>query len=75
MFVCGGSAGGYTVLCCLTNRPDVFKAGVSRYGICDMVALADFTHKFELHYMESLMGGSKDKIYQIYFDRSPVHFA
>ena len=51
----GGSAGGYTTLCALTFR-DVFKAGASHYGISDLEALAQDTHKFESRYLDSLIG-------------------
>lgn len=43
----GGSSGGYTVLQALVVAPDVWAAGASLYGISDLVALADDTHKFE----------------------------
>src|SRR5262249_20125022 len=53
--ITGGSAGGYTTLCALTFR-DEFKAGASYYGISDLSALAQATHKFESRYMDSLIG-------------------
>jgi dipeptidyl aminopeptidase/acylaminoacyl peptidase len=67
----GSSAGGYTVLAALTFS-DVFKAGASLYGIGDLEALARDTHKFEAHYLDSLVGEypAQQKIYQ---DRSPIH--
>lgn len=51
----GSSAGGYTVLAALTFR-DVFNAGVSLYGVGDLELLARDTHKFEAHYLDSLVG-------------------
>ena len=51
----GGSAGGYTTLCALTFR-DVFRAGASHYGISDLEALANDTHKFESRYLDRLVG-------------------
>ena len=51
----GGSAGGYTVLCCLAFRDD-FAAGASYYGISDLKGLARDTHKFESRYHETLIG-------------------
>jgi dipeptidyl aminopeptidase/acylaminoacyl peptidase len=51
----GSSAGGYTVLAALTFR-DVFDAGVSLYGVGDLELLARDTHKFEAHYLDSLVG-------------------
>lgn len=51
----GGSAGGFTVLACLTSS-DRFAAGISRYGIGDLVALQTDTHKFEARYNDGLVG-------------------
>jgi dipeptidyl aminopeptidase/acylaminoacyl peptidase len=68
----GGSAGGYTALAALTFH-NVFKAGASYYGVSDIEALAGDTHKFESHYMESMVGpypGRRD----LYYERSPIHF-
>ncbi len=71
--IVGGSAGGYTALCALTFKPDVFKAGVSLYGISDLEALLRDTHKFESRYPFSLIGPYPAAA-QRYHDRSPVHF-
>ena len=43
--ISGGSAGGFTVLRALTTT-NVFKVGASHYGIADLRALAEDTHKF-----------------------------
>ncbi len=51
----GGSAGGYTTLRALTTQT-VFGAGASHYGIGDLTALADDTHKFESQYLFRLVG-------------------
>ena len=68
----GRSAGGYTTLCALTFR-DFFQVGASYYGIGDLVALAEETHKFESRYMDRLIGPyPKEK--SIYLDRSPIGF-
>ncbi len=69
----GSSAGGYTVLSALTFT-DTFKAGASLYGIGDLETLATDTHKFESHYLDSLIGPypeAKD----LYRARSPIHHA
>lgn len=66
--ITGGSAGGYTVLCALTFR-DVFKAGASHYGVSDLIALDEDTHKFESRYTFGLVGTSHD----LYRERSPIH--
>ena len=55
IIVKGGSAGGYTVLCCLAFRSE-FAAGASYYGISDLNGLARDTHKFESRYHETLVG-------------------
>jgi dipeptidyl aminopeptidase/acylaminoacyl peptidase len=49
--------------------------GTSSYGICSLESLAKLTHKFEAHYLTSLLGGSFEEIPQTYYDRSPLHFA
>lgn len=67
----GSSAGGYTVLAALTFS-DTFKAGASLYGIGDLAALAQDTHKFEAHYLDSLVGEYPAQ-QAIYRARSPVY--
>ncbi len=67
----GSSAGGYTVLAALTFS-DSFNAGASLYGIGDLEALARDTHKFEAHYLDSLVGEYPAQ-QQTYRDRSPIH--
>ena len=70
--ISGGSAGGYTTLCALTFT-DVFAAGASHYGIGDLEALAQETHKFESRYLDGLVGPyPQDKA--LYRSRSPIHF-
>ena len=67
----GSSAGGYTVLAALTFS-NTFKAGASLYGIGDLEALAKDTHKFEAHYLDSLVGEyPKEK--SVYHARSPIN--
>jgi dipeptidyl aminopeptidase/acylaminoacyl peptidase len=63
----GGSAGGFTTLAALT-RTTTFRAGASHYGIADLEILARDTHKFESHYLDSLLG-SPDAL----VERSPIH--
>ena len=67
----GGSAGGYTTLAALAFR-DVFKAGVSLYGIGDLEAMAKDTHKFESRYLDGLIGAYPEQR-DIYLERSPIH--
>lgn len=56
----GGSAGGYTTLACLAFR-DVFKVGANYFGVSDLFAMAKHTHKFELHYLDLLVGPLEDR--------------
>ena len=68
LFIHGGSAGGYVVLCAMTFH-DVFQAGASLFGIADLEALfATAGHKFEARYDAPLPKGRG------MYDRSPVHF-
>ena len=68
--ISGGSAGGFTVLSCLTSAdPAVrqsFRAGASHYGVSDPQALARDTHKFESRYLDWLIAP------QAWRERSPV---
>jgi dipeptidyl aminopeptidase/acylaminoacyl peptidase len=72
MSITGGSAGGYTALCALAFH-DTFTAGVSRYGIGSLETLAIDTHKFESHYLDSLVG-PYPAAREVYRQRSPIHF-
>jgi dipeptidyl aminopeptidase/acylaminoacyl peptidase len=71
LIIRGSSAGGYTTLCALTFHK-VFKAGASYYGISDVAALAQDTHKFESRYEARLIGGRSEALYRA---RSPIHHA
>jgi len=68
----GGSAGGYTTLCALTFR-DTFKAGASYFGVSDLQALVDDTHKFESRYLLGLVGPLPEQ-QDLYHQRSAIHF-
>lgn len=74
MAVMGGSAGGYTVLLSLALHPDVFAAGVDLYGVADLFALSEDTHRFEAHYLDTIVG-LLPATYDRYRDRSPVTVA
>jgi len=67
----GGSAGGYTTLCALTFR-GVFAAGASYYGVSDLEALAQDTHKFESRYLDRMVGAYPE-CRDLYHERSPIH--
>lgn len=69
----GGSAGGFAALAAMTFHK-VFSAGTSFYGISDLQALAEETHKFESHYTETLIGPyDTDKDKTVYIARSPIN--
>jgi dipeptidyl aminopeptidase/acylaminoacyl peptidase len=55
MVIRGPSSGGFTALASLPNR-QVFAAAASHYGVSDLVALIQETHKFESHYVSWLVG-------------------
>ena len=67
----GGSAGGFTTLAALTFT-DTFRAGASHYGVADLAALAEDTHKFESRYLDGLVGPWPDARDR-YTERSPIH--
>ncbi len=64
--ITGGSAGGYTTLAALTFK-DIFSAGASHYGVSDLQALDEDTHKFESRYTFGLVPKEH------YNERSPIH--
>ncbi len=68
----GGSAGGYTTLAALTFR-DVFRAGISLFGVADLELLVRETHKFESRYMDRLIG-PYPAMADRYRERSPIHY-
>jgi dipeptidyl aminopeptidase/acylaminoacyl peptidase len=73
LIIKGGSAGGYTTLAALAFR-DVFSAGVSLFGVADLEQLELNTHKFESHYLDTLVGPYPEQR-RVYHERSPVHAA
>jgi len=68
--IAGGSAGGWTVLCAVTNS-DAFGAGISRYGVADLRLLAADTHDFEARYLDGLVGPLPEAE-EVYVERSPL---
>ncbi|WP_406245776.1 prolyl oligopeptidase family serine peptidase [Microbacterium sp. M] len=66
----GSSAGGWTVLSALV-RGGVFGAGISRYGVTDLRALAADTHDFEKEYLNGLVGPLPESE-AVYIERSPL---
>jgi dipeptidyl aminopeptidase/acylaminoacyl peptidase len=73
LIIRGSSAGGYTTLCALVFH-DTFRAGASYYGVSDLEALAQETHKFESRYLDKLIGPYPERK-DLYVARSPIHHA
>jgi dipeptidyl aminopeptidase/acylaminoacyl peptidase len=71
LLISGGSAGGYTTLCALTFK-DVFAAGASYYGIGNLLALCDDTHKFESRTANRLVAPYPEEK-ATYIARSPLY--
>ena len=70
----GGSAGGFTVLNLLAHHPDLCAAGVDLYGVTDLLDLDETTHRFEKHYLHSIVGPLPESAHR-YRSRSPVSVA
>uniref|UniRef100_A0A0B7BG74 Peptidase S9 prolyl oligopeptidase catalytic domain-containing protein n=2 Tax=Arion vulgaris TaxID=1028688 RepID=A0A0B7BG74_9EUPU len=68
----GRSAGWYTTLACLTFT-DTFKVGVSHFGVADLQALMEDTHKFESRYLDTLLYPLEQGGKEICKQRSPIH--
>ncbi len=73
LVILGGSAGGFTVLKALEDYPGFFKAGICLFGISNQFTAAVETHKFELHYSDSLLGPLPEAS-AVYRERSPIFF-
>jgi dipeptidyl aminopeptidase/acylaminoacyl peptidase len=70
----GGSAGGFTVLNLMAHHPELCAAGVDLFGVTDLFDLDETTHRFEKHYLHSIVGPLPDAADR-YRDRSPVNVA
>jgi dipeptidyl aminopeptidase/acylaminoacyl peptidase len=66
----GGSAGGWTTLAALTTT-DVFGAGVSYYGVAELIRFAEDTHDFESRYIDGLVGTLPEDR-DVYVERAPL---
>ena len=71
LLIRGGSAGGYTTLSALAFT-DVFAAGANYFGVSDLTALAEHTHKFESRYLDSMVGPYPEAA-ETYAARSPIN--
>ena len=70
----GNSAGGTTVLLALIHSPGLFRAGVCSYAISNMLGLVEDTHKFEEHYLDTMIGCLPEH-HEIYLERSAILYA
>jgi dipeptidyl aminopeptidase/acylaminoacyl peptidase len=70
----GGSAGGFTVLNLLASEPDLCAAGVDLFGVADLFRLDETTHRYEAHYLHSIVGALPEHASR-YVERSPVNRA
>jgi dipeptidyl aminopeptidase/acylaminoacyl peptidase len=71
LIITGGSAGGYTTICALAWT-DVFAAGASYFGLADLEPFATSTHKFEIRYLDTLVGPWPEAR-ELWRERSPIH--
>jgi dipeptidyl aminopeptidase/acylaminoacyl peptidase len=71
MAIRGGSAGGFTTLAALVTEDNPFAAGGDHYGVADLTALAEHTHKFESRYLDGLVGPYPQAA-ETYRQRSPI---
>jgi len=72
--IMGGSAGGFTVLKAMEDYPGFFKAGICLYGVANHFTLAAETHKFEAHYLDTMLGSLPESA-ALYRERSPIFYA
>lgn len=70
----GGSAGGYSALLALAQRPGLFGGALVRYPLIEPAALPEVTHRFERHYLTTLIG-PWPQARQRYEARSPLRLA
>lgn len=71
LFIRGGSAGGYTVLCAVAHD-HTFAAGTSYFGVSDLELLYKDTHKFEARYTDRLVAVYPEGL-ELIRERSPIN--
>lgn len=69
--VIGASAGGFGVLHLMAGAPLLCAAGVNLFGVADLNHLRATTHRFEKHYLDSLIG-DLEKLADRYVRNSPA---
>lgn len=74
LVISGRSAGGFTVLQSLVDKPGFYRAAICMYGISNQFMLAQDTHKFEARYQDTLLGPLPEAA-DLYRLRSPFFHA
>ena len=74
IIIMGGSAGGFTVLQSLVDKPGFYKGAICKYGVANQFGLVMDTHKFEERYSYWLLGELPDAA-EKYRARSPLFHA
>jgi len=69
----GGSYGGYAVLACITEYPDLFSAAVDEVGIANFVTFLKNTSEYRRHLREAEYGPLSDSAFLA--SVSPIHKA
>jgi len=69
--IAGSSAGGWTVLAALTGT-DVFACGMSAFGVAELTEFVKYTHDFESHYIDGLIG-SLPEAQALFDERAPLN--
>jgi dipeptidyl aminopeptidase/acylaminoacyl peptidase len=72
--VLGGSAGGFAALLVCAHHGSLVRAGVSLYGIGDLFALYETTHRYEAHSDRRLLG-PRPAAATRFRERSPITHA
>lgn len=73
LFIRGSSAGGFLSLCALAAT-DKFTSAAIYYGISDLSAFMEHTHRFEAGYNDWLLGNVKSPINMVEQFNSPIIF-
>ena len=68
--ISGASSGGFTTLAALAFHK-AFAVGINLYGVSDLVAFVETTHKFERYFLRSLVGDTLQDP-QLLYRRSPI---
>ena len=72
--VMGGSYGGFMVLACITEYPDLWAAAVNRVGIANFITFLENTGPWRRHLREAEYGSLEDD-YEFLESISPIHKA